>query len=71
MKIFRAVSILAVAYSDLSVGLMLAIFSYLWVMVTPTQDIINFQYALSTAKAACNRINSIYAMEQEPQIARR
>ena len=67
-EVFRAVSILAVAYSDLSVGLMLAIFSYLWVMVTPTQDVINFQYALSTAKAACTRINSIYAMEQEPQI---
>jgi ATP-binding cassette subfamily C protein len=67
-EVFRAVSILAVAYSDLSVGLMLAIFSYLWVMVTPTQDIINFQYALSTAKAACARINKIYTMEQEPQM---
>jgi len=67
-EIFRAVSILAVAYSDLSVGLMLAVFSYLWVMVTPIQDIINFQYALSTAKAACKRIESIYALEQEPQV---
>lgn len=67
-EIFRAVSILAVAYSDLSVGLMLAIFSYLWVMVGPTQDIINFQYVLSTAKAACKRIESIYEMEQEPYI---
>jgi ATP-binding cassette subfamily C protein len=67
-EIFRAVSILAVAYSDLSVGLMLAIFSYLWVMVGPTQDIINFQYALSNAKAACGRINSIFAMEQERSI---
>ncbi len=67
-EVFRAVSILAVAYSDLSVGLMLAVFSYLWVMVTPIQDIINFQYVLSTAKAACSRINSIYAMEQEPEI---
>jgi len=67
-EIFRAVSILAVAYSDLSVGLMLAIFSYLWVMVSPTQDIINFQYVLATAKAACKRINSIFEMEQEPQI---
>lgn len=64
-EIFRAASILAVAYSDLSVGLMLAIFSYLWVMVTPTQDIINFQYSLSTAKAACDRINEIYALKQE------
>ena len=65
-EVFRAVSILAVAYSDLSVGLMLAIFSYLWVMVTPTQDIINFQYVLATAKAACKRINSIFEMQQEP-----
>jgi len=67
-EIFRAVSILAVAYSDLSVGLMLAVFSYLWVMVTPIQDIINFQYVLSTAKAACKRIDSIYSLEQEPDI---
>ncbi len=67
-EIFRAVSILAVAYSDLSVGLMLAVFSYLWVMVTPIQDIINFQYVLSTARAACKRIESIYKLEQEPQV---
>jgi len=67
-EIFRAVSILAVAYSDLSVGLMLAVFSYLWVMVNPIQDIINFQYVLSTAKAACKRIDTIYEMEQEPEV---
>ncbi len=67
-EIFRAVSILAVAYSDLSVGLMLAIFSYLWVMVTPTQDIINFQYVLATAKTACKRINGIFSMETESEI---
>ena len=67
-EVFRAVSILAVAYSDLSVGLMLAIFSYLWVMVTPTQDLINFQYVLATAKAACGRINTIFEMEPEPVV---
>jgi ATP-binding cassette subfamily C protein len=68
-EIFRAVSILAVAYSDLSVGLMLAIFGYLWIMMTPTQDIINFQYAYANAKAACSRINAIFAMENEPTVA--
>jgi len=67
-EVFRAVSILAVAYSDLSVGLMLAIFSYLWVMVSPTQDIINFQYVLATAKAACKRINTLFMMEKEPLV---
>lgn len=68
-EIFRGVSILAVAYSNLSVGLMLAIFSYLWVMVSPTQDIINFQYVLATAKAACKRINTIFDMEKEPLVS--
>ena len=67
-EVFRGVSILAVAYSDLSVGLMLAIFGYLWIMMTPTQDIINFQYALANAKAACNRINTIFAMKTEPEV---
>ncbi|MEA3455345.1 MAG: ABC transporter ATP-binding protein [Campylobacterota bacterium] len=67
-EIFRAVSILAVAYSSLSVGLMLAIFGYLWIMMTPTQDIINFQYALANAKAACKRINTIFAMKSEPEV---
>ncbi|UFH58196.1 ABC transporter ATP-binding protein [Sulfurovum mangrovi] len=70
-EIFRAVSILAVAYSDLSVGLMLAIFSYLWVMVTPTQDIINFQYVLSTANAACERINTVFDLEQERRVVQK
>ncbi|NKQ40455.1 MAG: ABC transporter ATP-binding protein [Sulfurovum sp.] len=67
-EIFRAVSILAVAYSSLSVGLMLAIFGYLWVMVTPTQEIINFQYALANARTACKRVNEIFDMEQEPEV---
>jgi ATP-binding cassette subfamily C protein len=64
-EVFRAVSIWVVAYSDLSVGLMLAIFGYLWIMMTPTQDIIGFQYALSNARGACKRINEIFAMKQE------
>ncbi|AKF25084.1 ABC transporter ATP-binding protein [Sulfurovum lithotrophicum] len=70
-EVFRGVSILAVAYSDLSVGLMLAIFSYLWVMVSPIQDIINFQYVLATAKVACKRINTVFDMEQEPVVVQK
>jgi len=64
-EVFRAVSILAVAYSNLSIGLMLAIFGYLWIMMTPTQDVINFQYALFNAKAACNRVDELFKLEQE------
>jgi ATP-binding cassette subfamily C protein len=47
---------------------MLAIFGYLWIMMTPTQDIINFQYALANAKAACRRINGIFDMHREPKV---
>jgi ATP-binding cassette subfamily C protein len=67
-EVFRAVSILAVAYSDLSIGLMLAIFGYLWIMMTPTQDVINFQYALFNAKAACSRIDELFNLETEREL---
>jgi ATP-binding cassette subfamily C protein len=65
-EVFRAASILAVAYSDLSIGMMLAVFGYLWYMVTPVQDILGIQYALHNARAAIERINAIFAMPVEP-----
>jgi len=64
-EVFRSVSILAVAYSDLTIGFMLAIFGYLWIMMTPTQDVINFQYALFNAKSACSRVDEVFKLEQE------
>ncbi len=66
-EIFRAASILFVAYSDLSIGLMLAIFGYLWVMMTPVQEILGIQYAYHTADAALKRINNLLALEPEPE----
>ncbi len=65
-EIFRATAIFTVAYSDLSIGLMLAIFGYLWVIMTPFQDILNIQYAYHNAKVALNRINQIFDLEIEP-----
>lgn len=65
-EIFRAASILAVAFSDLSIGMMLAVFGYLWYMVTPVQDILGIQYALHNAKAAIERINEVFNMPKEP-----
>lgn len=67
-EIFRAAGLMAVMYSDLSVGLMLAIFSYLWIMAGPTQDIINFQYSLANAKASCERINEILSLKREDMV---
>ncbi|NPA53661.1 MAG: ABC transporter ATP-binding protein [Aquificae bacterium] len=66
-EIFRATSILFVAYSDLTIGLMLAIFGYLWVMMTPVQELLSIQYSFHSATAALNRINSIFRMKKEPE----
>ncbi len=65
-EVFRAASILAVAFSDLSIGMMLAVFGYLWYMVTPVQDILGIQYALHNARAAIDRINEVMSMPKEP-----
>ncbi|MBL0687470.1 MAG: ABC transporter ATP-binding protein [Sulfurospirillum sp.] len=64
-EIFRAASILVVAYSNLSIGLMLAIFSYLWVMMSPIQEVLNIQYAYHNALSSLKRINVIFALKTE------
>ena len=65
-EIFRAASIFTVAYGNLSIGLMLAIFGYLWVMMGPIQEILNIQYSYHNAKRALDRINKLFDMEKEP-----
>ncbi len=64
-EIFRAASIGVVAYSDLSIGSMLAIFGYLWVMMTPIQDVLGIQYAYHNALKALGRINTLLALKEE------
>jgi len=64
--IFRAVSMLMVLTSGLSIGLMFAVFGYLWFMMAPVQEILNIQYAWYSAKAALNRINRLLDLHQEP-----
>lgn len=64
-EIFRAASILMVAYSDLSIGLMLAVFGYLWFMMTPIQELISTQYAYYNAKASLGRINELLELPEE------
>ena len=66
-EVFRSVSILFVAYSELTIGLMLAIFGYLWVMITPVQELLSIQYAFHSATEALKRVNQIFGMKTEPQ----
>ncbi len=64
-EIFRGVGLLLVAYSDLSLGLMFAMFGYIWFIMTPVQDILTIQYAYASATSAINRINKILELKIE------
>ena len=65
--IFRAIAMLMVVFSDLSIGQMLAVFGYLWFMMSPVQEIINIQYSWYAANAAIARINSMLALRPAEQ----
>jgi len=64
---FRAGAMLMVVFSDLSIGEMLAVFGYLWFMMTPVQELVNMQYAWFAANAALARINALLGLHSEPQ----
>lgn len=64
--VFRAVSMLLVVFSDLTVGQMMAVFGYLWFMMTPVQEVLNIQFAWYGAKAALARVNRLWQLHAEP-----
>lgn len=64
-EIFRATGLILVAYSDLSLGLMFAMFGYIWFIMAPVQNILSLQYTLASAKAAIGRINKIFDLKLE------
>ncbi|MGE8413637.1 MAG: ABC transporter ATP-binding protein [Pseudomonas sp.] len=67
IDIFRAAAMLTVLLSDLSIGQMLAVFSYLWFMIGPVEQLLNLQYAYYAAGGALTRINELLARADEPQ----
>jgi len=67
VDLFRAVSMLMVVFSDLSIGQMMAVFGYLWFMMTPVQEVFNIQYAWFGARAALGRVNRLLDLHLEPR----
>ena len=64
-EFIRAAGLLLVAYSDLSIGMMFAMFGYIWFIMTPVQDMLSLQYSYASAKAALERINKILLLKTE------
>jgi len=65
-EILRASGLVMVAYSNLSIGMMFAMFGYIWFIMTPVQDILSIQYSYMTALATISRINKVLALQTEP-----
>ncbi|MCK6264197.1 ABC transporter ATP-binding protein/permease [Vibrio sp. ZSDE26] len=64
-EIFRAAAVVLVLMGDLTVGQIVAVFGYLWFMLSPIQDLLNIQYSWFGANAAMKRINTLFDLEEE------
>ncbi|CAH1569411.1 ABC-type multidrug transport system, ATPase and permease component [Vibrio jasicida] len=64
-ELFRAVAMLMVMFSDLTIGQIFAVFGYLWFMLSPVQELLGIQFFWYSAKAALKRINDLLELEEE------
>jgi len=64
-ELFRAVAMLMVLFSDLTIGQIFAVFGYLWFMLSPVQELLGIQFSWYSAKAALGRINTLLELEEE------
>ncbi|EOW4146104.1 ABC transporter ATP-binding protein [Vibrio parahaemolyticus] len=64
-ELFRAVAMLMVMFSDLTIGQIFAVFGYLWFMLSPVQELLGVQFSWYSAKAALKRINDLLELEEE------
>nr|VFK44868.1 MAG: ATP-binding cassette, subfamily C [Candidatus Kentron sp. TC] len=69
--VFRAICMLIVVFSNLTIGEMMAVFGYLWLMMEPVRKVLNIQYAYFEASAALGRINRLIDLELEPRYPHR
>ncbi|MBN2870757.1 MAG: ABC transporter ATP-binding protein [Campylobacterales bacterium] len=65
-EVFRALGLVMVLYSDLSIGMMFGVFGYLWFMMTPVQELLSLQYSYANAKNALSRVNELLSLPVEP-----
>ena len=65
--IFRATGILMVLLGLLSIGKMLAIFAYAWIIMRPVDKLMNFAHLYYNAKSSIERLNEILELHTEPK----
>ena len=71
VDIFRALGIAAVAYSDLTIGMMIAFLFYLSTLVSPVQQLMGLAISYQNTKPALDRINTLLSLSLEPHYPHR
>ncbi len=66
--LFRALAILLVALTTLTIGQMFAMFGYLWFMLGSVQSILQIQFSFYSAYGALERINGLLNLPAEKHI---
>jgi ATP-binding cassette subfamily C protein len=66
VDLFRALAVIAVAYSDLSIGMMIAFLFYLSTLVSPVQSMMGLVVGYQNTKPALERINTLLKLKHEP-----
>jgi len=64
-EFMRASGLILVQYDSLSIGMMFAMFGYIWFIITPVQDILSMQYSYASASSALDRLNKILDLKIE------
>lgn len=64
-ELFRAMAMIMVLFTDLSIGQMFAVFGYLWFMLGPVQELLGIQFAWYSASAAMQRLNTLLSLDEE------
>ncbi|MBU1669394.1 ABC transporter ATP-binding protein/permease [bacterium] len=65
--IFRATGILMVLLGFLTIGKMLAIFAYAWIIMRPVDKLMNYVHLYFNAKTSIDRLNEILDLKAEPK----
>ncbi len=64
-ELFRATGLILAQYNGLSLGMMFAMFGYIWFIMGPIQDILTIQYSYASTQAAIQRLNKILDLKKE------
>ena len=65
--IFRATGILMVLFGLLTIGKMLAIFAYAWIIMRPVDKLMSYVHLYYNAKSSIERLNEILELKAEPK----